>query len=108
MNFNRIKNNYNRIIFHLPIEALVWVTGLLILALYNPLQGEHMSMCVFNNIGFKFCPGCGLGRSISYFLHGDIMMSFSTHPAGIPAVAILVFRIYKSSIDYIKRLKLKY
>lgn len=108
MNFKRIKDIYNRIIFHLPFEAIVWLTGLLILALYNPHHGEHMSMCVFNNVGFMYCPGCGLGRSISYFLHGDINMSFSAHPAGIAAVVILTFRIYKSSIDYIKRLKLKY
>lgn len=108
MNLNRIKNHLNRIAFHLPIEALAWSVGLLVLALYNPIHGEHVSMCVFNTMGFKYCPGCGLGRSISYFLHGDVLMSFTAHPAGIPAVIILLFRIYKSSIDYIKRLKLKY
>lgn len=108
MNINRIKNTYNRVVFLLPLEALVWITGLLILAVYNPHYQEHMSMCVFNNVGFSYCPGCGLGRSISYFLHGDILMSFSAHPIGIAAVGILGYRIYKSSIDYFKRLKLKY
>ena len=108
MNLNRVKYLYSRITFHMPIEALVWSAGLLILALYNPHHQEHMSMCVFNNIGFKYCPGCGLGRSVSYFLHGDIVMSFSAHPAGIPAGIILLFRIYNSSKDYIKRLKLNY
>ncbi len=108
MNLNRIKYLHSRITFHLPVEALVWSAGLIILALYNPYHGEHMSMCVFNNVGFKFCPGCGLGRSVSYFFHADVIMSFSAHPAGIPAVIILLFRIYKSSLYYIKRLKLNY
>jgi len=108
MHFKRVKIIYNRIVFRLPVEAIVWIAGLLILALYNPHHQEHMSMCVFNNVGFKYCPGCGLGRSISYFLHGDIMMSFTTHPIGIAAVAILGYRIYESSADYYKRLKLKY
>ena len=108
MNLSRVKYLYSRITFHLPIEALVWSAGLLILVLYNPHHGEHMSMCIFNNVGFNYCPGCGLGRSVSYFLHGDVTMSFSAHPAGIPAVIILLFRIYKSTKDYIKRLKLNY
>jgi hypothetical protein len=108
MNPNRFKYLYSRITFHLPIEAIVWSAGLLILALYNPHHQEHMSLCLFNNLGFRYCPGCGLGRSVSYFLHGDVVMSFSAHPAGIPAVIILLFRIYKSSKDYIKRLKLNY
>ncbi len=108
MYFKRVKNIYSQIVFRLPIEAIVWITGLLILALYDPHHQEHMSICVFNNLGFKYCPGCGLGRSISYFLHGDIMMSLTTHPIGIAAALILGYRIYKSSIDYLKRLKLKY
>jgi hypothetical protein len=45
-------------------------------------------------MGFKFCPGCGLGHSISYLFHGDIQESFSTHPLGIFAVIIILCRIY--------------
>ena len=108
MYFKRVKNLYNQVVFRLPVEAIVWTAGLLILALYDPHQQEHMSICVFNNLGFQYCPGCGLGRSISYFLRGDIMMSLTAHPIGIAAALILVYRIYKSSMDYIKRLKLKY
>jgi len=69
---------------------------------------EHMSLCVFNHLGLKFCPGCGLGRSISYFMHGELLMSLKAHPIGIPAVLILLYRIIKLYIEYFKRLILKY
>ena len=105
MYLKRIKNIYSHVVFHLPVEAIVWTVGLMILAMYNPHHESHMSMCVLSNLGFKYCPGCGLGRSISYFLHGDIMLSLTTHPIGITAVTILGYRIYRSSIDYLKRLK---
>ncbi len=108
VHINKLKNTYNHIIFNLPVEAIIWVIGLLLLAFYNPGHQEHMSLCVFNNLGFKYCPGCGLGRSISYFLHGDLYMSFKAHPIGIAAVLILVFRIIKLLKEYFKRLKLKY
>jgi len=95
-------------VFKIPLEAMVWLIGLSILAIYNPHQQQHMTMCVFDNLGFAYCPGCGLGRSISFLFHGDLLHSISTHPLGIPAILILVYRILISSIDYIKRLKLKY
>jgi hypothetical protein len=45
-------------------------------------------------MGFKYCPGCGLGHSISYFLHGEVTRSLQTHPLGIIATVILVSRIF--------------
>ncbi|MFZ6013592.1 MAG: DUF2752 domain-containing protein, partial [Bacteroidota bacterium] len=50
-------------------------------------------------LGFDFCPGCGLGKSISYFFHGEISRSFATHPMGMAAVVILIFR----NVDLIKK-----
>ncbi len=79
--------------FHRNIEILVWSLALLYLALINPDVPRLFSFCLFHNIGLEFCPGCGLGRSISYFLHGNIAQSFLTHPLGIPAVFILAHRI---------------
>jgi hypothetical protein len=75
------------------LEALVWIVGLLLLALINPDGSSHFSFCIFKNMGFKYCPGCGLGHSISYFLHGDVTRSLQTHPLGIFATIILVSRI---------------
>jgi hypothetical protein len=74
------------------LEAVIWISALILLA-FTPVQGEHYSLCVFNNLGIGFCPGCGLGHSITYFFNGDLSASFNAHPLGIPAVAILIFRI---------------
>jgi hypothetical protein len=76
------------------LEALVWIVGLLFLALTYPDSGSHSSLCVFKNMGFKYCPGCGIGHSISYFLHGDVARSLQTHPLGIFATVVLVSRIF--------------
>ena len=75
------------------LEAFVWLGGLLALALMNPGNESHYSLCLLKNIGFNFCPGCGLGHSISYFLHGELVRSFQTHPLGIVATIILTSRI---------------
>jgi hypothetical protein len=81
------------------IEAIIWITGFAILASINPYYHSHFSFCPFKYFGFKYCPGCGLGHSISYLFHGNIKASLQTHILGIPAVVILSAR----SINLIKK-----
>jgi Protein of unknown function (DUF2752) len=45
-------------------------------------------------MGITWCPGCGLGHSIAFLLHGDIRNSFHAHWLGIPALVIILYRIY--------------
>jgi hypothetical protein len=85
----------------LPREALMWTAGLLALACYNP-SDTHISLCPLYQLGFDFCPGCGLGRSISYLFHGNFAQSFRTHPLGIFAVIVLSLRVYTLSKLYIQ------
>jgi hypothetical protein len=61
----------------------------------KPGTDPHYSFCIFKLFGINFCPGCGLGHSISYLFHGDIKASFASHPLGIFAVIIILLRIYK-------------
>ena len=84
-----------------PHEALVWISALIALSIYYP-SGEHVSLCPLYQLGIEFCPGCGLGRSISYALHGEIMTSLSTHPLGIFAVIVLSLRIIRLSKFYLQ------
>ncbi|HEY4653673.1 MAG TPA: DUF2752 domain-containing protein [Cyclobacteriaceae bacterium] len=88
----------------LPWEAFVWLGGLLAMALYQPTGDRHFSLCPLQNLGFDFCPGCGLGRSVSFFFHGEFMHSLSAHPLGIFAVIVLSYRIVQLTRPHILNL----
>jgi hypothetical protein len=62
------------------------------LAFLDPARTPQISLCLLHNLGVP-CPGCGLGRSITYFFQGQMAASFWTHPLGIPAVIIISQRI---------------
>lgn len=72
-------------------EALIWISALIFLAISDPAM-HHYTLCPLDNMGISFCPGCGLGRSIGYFFRADIESSFLSHPLGIPAIILLVYR----------------
>jgi len=73
------------------LELLVWAGGLVFLATWNPYTGPSFDLCLFHRLGLP-CPGCGLGRSISFVLHGDLSRSLHTHPLGVFALVVLVIR----------------
>ena len=75
-------------------ELAVWSTGLVCLAIMNPSDTTHFSLCFFKWVGLSFCPGCGVGHSISWLMHGNILQSFQVHPLGIFALIILLCRIF--------------
>lgn len=80
------------ICFHKYFEVTVWIVALILFATMSPVN-EHASLCPFKMLGFGFCPGCGLGHSISWLFHGDIVASFNAHPLGWFAVVMLLYRI---------------
>jgi hypothetical protein len=84
-----------------PLEALIWFFGLITLALISPDAG-HFTICPLSNLGFDFCPGCGLGHSISLLFRGEFAKSFAAHPLGIFAVIILTYRIIHLTKNYLK------
>ncbi len=84
-----------RLVFRHYFELMFWILSIIFLALMSPGTEPHLSLCVLKFSGITFCPGCGLGHSISYLFHGNIQASFSSHPLGIFAVIIILFRIYK-------------
>lgn len=75
-------------------EPLIWFGALLWLGLSDPQPYSDFTLCPLKNLGIHDCPGCGLGRSISYALHGDLYRSFLTHLLGIPAIFVLLSRTY--------------
>ena len=90
-----VEQRFNFITFfnRIGFEAFVWITSLLFLAFINLPGTTHFTICPLNNLGIEFCPGCGLGNSISYLLHGNLTASFAAHPLGIFALMIILFRI---------------
>jgi hypothetical protein len=74
-------------------EAVVWILGLFFLIFIHSPGERHFTICPLANLGFEFCPGCGLGNSISYIFRGDFIESFHSHPLGIFALIIITSRI---------------
>jgi hypothetical protein len=85
----------------LPLEALTWTLGLLLLALLPVPAGSHFTICPLYHLGFTGCWGCGLGQAISLLFHGQAIRSLETHPLGIFAVIILSFRIFQLTKHYL-------
>jgi hypothetical protein len=83
--------------FHklLGLEGIIWIVSLIYLASLTDSNQQHFTICPLSNLGFEHCPGCGLGKSISMILHGNIFESFDYHLLGIPAFIIILFRIFQ-------------
>lgn len=79
---------------HIPLEALIWTAGLIALYLIDPASPGKPDLCLVHRLGLGSCPGCGLGAAIHHLLHGRLSGSWMSHPLGIPALAVLLLRIY--------------
>lgn len=73
------------------IELLAWPAGLLFLYFLDP-AGDRASLCLFKNAGIPFCPGCGLGHGIHYFLHGQWQEAIHHHWLAPFTAAALIYR----------------
>lgn len=74
----------------IPFELIAWVIGLAIVALIPPAD---FSICIFHHLGFRYCPGCGLGHAIYYLIHGQWQASLDANPLALFAIIILTLRI---------------
>lgn len=74
-------------------EVLAFSTGLLLLALMNPETANGISLCLFDQIGVPFCPGEGLGHSISYLFRGEVGSAIEANILGPFAIIIIGGRI---------------
>lgn len=81
---------------HIPLELVFWVLALVMLATAAPVEPghvHHFTLCPLANMGFDWCPGCGIGRSITQLFHGNVSASIAHHWFGIPALVIILCRI---------------
>ena len=80
----------------LPFELILWIAALLLLGtanLHAHSNTSHFTLCPLANLGFDWCPGCGIGRAIAHLLQGDFKESLNQHWLGIPALLIITNRI---------------
>ena len=75
-------------------EAFVWIIGLTMMATMDPVH-SHASLCPLSALGISWCPGCGLGHSIAWLFRAELLKSFQTHMLGIPAVLIILYRVFQ-------------
>jgi hypothetical protein len=81
-------------LFSKYFELVFWIAALIALAITNPAQNAHYTLCPLKLMGITWCPGCGLGHSISFLLHGSLTQSFHAHWLGVPALLLILHRIY--------------
>ena len=74
-------------------EAAIWVAALVVVALGDPNSDFHFTIFWPYYIWDIKSPGYGLGHSISYLFRGDVVSAIETHILGIPAVAIILWRV---------------
>ncbi|MDP9076616.1 MAG: DUF2752 domain-containing protein [Bacteroidota bacterium] len=80
--------------FNKYFELAFWIAALVALAIADPNDQAHFSLCPLKLLGITWCPGCGLGHSISFLFHGDIKGSLHAHWLGVPALGVILYRIY--------------
>lgn len=91
----------NRFTLRFSAEAFFWATALVWLAV--TAEADGFSFCVLRNLGFTYCPGCGIGHAIGWALRGQWSASVAAHPLGIPAAGILLHRIITLTFKRIRR-----
>ena len=77
-------------------ELIFWMAALLSLAFSDPTK-THFILCPLRLMGITWCPGCGIGHAISFLFRGNISASFHAHWLGVPALLILLYRVYTLS-----------
>lgn len=88
------------------LELLIWVAAIIAL-FFSSAENHHYTLCPLDNLGFSYCPGCGLGRSVTLALHGKIIESLQMHPFGFLAIIVIFHRIIILSLSFIKFNQLK-
>ena len=81
------------------------MAALVVLALGNPNSDFHFTIFwPYYLWGIK-SPGFGLGHSISYLFRGDVISAIESHILGIPAVAIILWRVLTLEMKRFKSIR---
>lgn len=79
--------------FKKHIEWFAFLSGLLLMGSMDP-YAQGIDFCLFDAVGFSFCPGEGLGHSIAFLFRGEFINSLQANLMGPFAVVVLSVRIF--------------
>ena len=99
------KKTMRRLLRYIDREAVIWVSALVVLALGNPNSDFHFTIFWPYYVWGIKSPGFGLGHSISYLFRGDVTSAIETHILGIPAVAIILWRVVTLEMRLFKSIR---
>jgi hypothetical protein len=85
------------------VQQISWAVALIALYFMDASSDEG-SLCVFQFLGLRSCPGCGLGHAIHDVLHLRFEQSFQHHLLGLPITIALFVQIF---FPQIKQSKIK-
>ncbi|NVJ86212.1 MAG: DUF2752 domain-containing protein [Algoriphagus sp.] len=77
-----------------PLELVFWIGSILAILTIDPWATQHLTLCPLENLGFDWCPGCGLGRSMNLLARGEFQASWDMHPLAALAYVVILSRIW--------------
>tara|TARA_R110002020_G_scaffold157109_1_gene339491 strand:- start:10 stop:351 length:342 start_codon:yes stop_codon:yes gene_type:complete len=80
---------------NLPLELIFWIGSIIAVLFLDPHASSHLSLCPLSQLGFEWCPGCGLGRSMNLLARGELQASWNMHPLALLAYVVIISRIWQ-------------
>ncbi|WP_445666138.1 DUF2752 domain-containing protein [Fodinibius sp. AD559] len=75
-------------------EIAAFSMGLLLMGLMDPYTTSGPGLCLLENLSFPYCPGDGLGHSISFIFRGEFDNALEANILGPFALIVLSGRIF--------------
>ena len=88
-------------LIHRHSEWVVFFIGLLLMATMNPYV-DGTSLCLFETLGLKYCPGEGLGHSIAFLFRGEYKAALEANlmgPLVVVGLSTRIITIWKNLIQ---------
>jgi hypothetical protein len=86
-------------------EPIIWVVAIIALFFAYPVSPGDFSFCVYKFLGWENCWGCGVGKSMSCAMHGELTESLENHKLGIFILPLMISRIAITTFNGLKPLK---
>jgi hypothetical protein len=62
----------------------------------------HVTLCMFERVTGRPCPGCGMTRSILRLSQGDLTGSLRMHPLGVVLAGIFAATLYGTAVGLVR------